>query len=238
MINKIVFSTDIDIARHVAEQIKNISNNSSKKINIAISGGSTPNVLFNLLATGYATKIEWSKINIFWVDERCVSPDSSESNFGNANKLWLSKVDIPIENIHRIYGENNIDAEVIRYTNEIKKTISTQNEIPCFDIILLGMGDDGHTASIFPPSINLIKSEKIVEATVNPYSNQNRITLTGKIINNASMVWFLVTGKNKKPVVKQIFEKKAGYLNYPAANISNMRNGLYWFFDSYAAPDN
>lgn len=219
-------------ASDVCELIKSTN---KQKITIAISGGSTPFVLFDIWATHYKTKIDWQRIHFFWVDERCVQPSSSESNYGNTNKVLFEKIKIPIENIHRIQGENSPEDEALRYSDEILKHVAIVNGIPQFDIILLGMGDDGHTASIFPPQIELMNSDQLISVAQNPYSKQNRLTLTGAVINNAVHIFFLVTGSAKAKIVKQIFNASTGYLEYPAAHIKAKTGNLKWILDKEAA---
>ena len=231
-----IFPDKNDAAIQLAEEIYDLVSNSNKeKITIAISGGTTPFILFDIWATQFAHKMDWHKLHFFWVDERCVPHTSDESNFGNTNKVLFEKVDIPLHNIYRVRGEDEPEYEAKRYAFEIEKHVKVVNGLPKFDIILLGMGDDGHTASIFPPQIHLLQSEQIVSLTQNPYNQQYRITLTGRVINNAARIYFLVTGKSKAEVVKHIFAKDSGYLNYPASHINPTHGELVWYFDEEAA---
>ena len=178
------------------------------KIFIAISGGTTPFLLFEILANNFKNKIDWKKIHFFWVDERCVEPTSVVSNYGNTKIALFDKIEIPKENIHRILGENEAELEAKRYSKEIEMNI--ENAI--FDIILLGMGDDGHTASIFPTQIELMNSLKIVEKSQNPYNFQNRITLSGTTINSINnnkryvryKVFLSTTDQQKTPMLSNI----------------------------------
>ena len=228
-----IFENNDLVAKNLAEflflMIQEIEK-TKNKINIAISGGTTPFLLFEIFANDYNTKIDWKKIHFFWVDERCVEPTSVVSNFGNTKKALFDKIDIPEENIHRILGENDAENEAKRYSKEIESNV--ENAI--FDIILLGMGDDGHTASIFPPQIELMNSGKIVEKSQNPYNYQDRITFSGTTINKAKNIIFLVTGANKAKVVNEIFEKSNDYLKYPASRINPTNGKLIWYFDKYA----
>ena len=233
-----IFKTPLILAESFAAEFKNICEESISKtgrINIAISGGNTPKLLFEILAEKFKDKIEWDKVNIYWADERCVPPDNDGSNFGMTGKFLFSKILIPEGNIHRIYGENVPAVEAVRYADEIKNNLKQRNEIPKFDLILLGMGDDGHTASIFPDQMDLLNSDNVCAVVFHPESGQKRITLTGKVINNADKIYFLVTGKSKAEVMKEILEKKNGYLKYPAAHIQTNNNYTFWNLDKEAA---
>ena len=147
--------------------------------------------------------VDWSFVHFFWGDERCVPPDDPESNFGMVNSGFLSKIDIPAINIHRIRGEEDPSTEAVRYSSEIVNYTRTTCGLPVFDQIILGMGEDGHTVSIFPSNSEMLYSEKICEVATHPLSGQKRITITGKVINNSDVVTFLVTGHSKADVVER-----------------------------------
>lgn len=226
------------LAETFASEFKNICDAvilQKGKINIAISGGNTPKLLFEVFAKDYKNELDWEKVNFYWADERCVDPGSDESNFGMTQKILFDKINIPEINIHRIHGENDPVTETIRYSEVIKNNLKISNGFPEFDLILLGMGDDGHTASIFPDQMVLFKSEDVCAVAVHPVGKQKRITLTGKVINNADKIYFLITGKSKAVVVSNIIEKKNGYRKFPAANI--LTNNIYpiWYLDENAA---
>jgi 6-phosphogluconolactonase len=228
--------TKEELASTLAEELYQLINGLKKdRVAIAISGGTTPYILFEQWAKHYAEKMPWNKLHFFWADERCVPPTSDESNYGNTKKTLFDKIVIPDQNIHRIMGENKPQQEAERYAKEIASFVEVRNGLPRFDIILLGMGDEGHTASIFPPSMELLTAATTVEATQNPYNRQNRITLTGPVINNATYVYFLVTGKSKTPVVSTIFKKENGFKQFPAAHINPSDGKLIWVLDEEAA---
>jgi|SRR5690554_489676 len=208
---------------------------SKEKYFIALSGGSTPKIVFQTLAENFKSKIDWSKVHLFWGDERCVPPDHSESNFGMTKEYLINHINIPEENIHRIKGENDPVEESIRYSEEIKKNLPDQNNLPQFDLIMLGIGEDGHTASIFPDQIKIIESEKICETAIHPETKQKRITLTGRVINNSQNIFFLITGNKKSLIVDQIINKKNNFLRYPASHINPLNGELYFYLDSVAA---
>jgi 6-phosphogluconolactonase len=208
-----------------------------EKFFLALSGGTTPKVIFQTLVRDFKKKIEWNKVHFFWGDERCVPPDHSESNYGMAKEYLLDHIDIPVENIHRIKGEDNPDNEAERYSNEIKKYLPEVNGLPQFDAAMLGLGEDGHTASIFPDQLKLLSSDKICETAIHPSTKQKRITLTGKVINNSGEIYFLVTGKKKSIIVEKILNKKNNYLKFPASHINPFNGELFWFLGDEAASE-
>ena len=202
---------------------------------IALSGGSTPRKVFEYITVHFKTKIDWSKVFVFWSDERCVDPGSDESNFRMAKESLLDKVSVPPDNIFRIYGENDPDVEADRYSETVRCHVSLQCDAPQFDLMMLGLGDDGHTVSIFPGYLPLFNSTKLCEVAENPYSKQKRITVTGQIINHAKTVVFLVTGASKAEMVYRIIEKKNGWEKLPAALVKPEDGELLWLLDEQAA---
>ncbi len=201
----------------------------------ALSGGTTPKLLFDYLAKEYANSELWSKIYFYWGDERCVPPEDNESNYKMTKEHLLDKISTPAENIIRIHGENDPANEAERYANELMENAPTLKGLPVFDMIILGMGEDGHTASIFPHQMELMSSERLCEVATHPTSGQKRVTFTGHVINSAREVVFLVTGAGKRHKVKEIFEKKGDYGSYPAAHIFPTEGKLSWFMDKEAA---
>lgn len=206
-----------------------------EKLYIAVSGGSTPNMLFDLLVSEYSSWVKWNKLHFFWVDERCVPHSHVESNFGNAFQRCFSKVNIPKENLHPIMGGDNPVSEVVRYTGDILSHVPCTKGYPTFDLIMLGMGEDGHTASIFPGQEQLFKANSIVSVSENPISGQKRITLTGKVLNNAAEVVFVVTGYKKKEVLEQILLKKPEAAYFPASYVKPEKGRVSWYLDREAA---
>lgn len=205
------------------------------EITIALSGGSTPKAMYIYLAENFASKIEWNKIKFFWVDERCVPPDDEQSNYKLANDYLFTKVNLPRENIFRIFGENEPEYEAERYSNIIMGKVNYLNEFPSFDMVLLGLGEDGHTASIFPQQMGLLNSDGICGVAEHPISKQKRITITGNLINNSKKIFFLVTGASKQRVVSEILTKSGHYSEYPAFYITPKNGTLTWLLDIMAA---
>ena len=227
--NKIVFENPNALANFFANELVTLSAN-KQRVNIALSGGATPKLLFHILATDYA-HIDWSNMHFFWGDERCVLPTDDESNYKIANQLFFNHCNIPPENIHRVSGEKNPDEEALQYGDFLNRELPLIDGLPCFDLIYLGMGEDGHTASIFPHQLELLSATQTCAVSQHPISGQYRITLTGPVINNARKVIFLVTGKAKYPIIKSILidEKDSG--NYPAAHIKPAHGELKWYLD-------
>ena len=228
-----VFENTDETSRAVAELIKEKAKATENGhfLNIAVSGGSTPRSLFELLGNEYEREIEWQKVRFFWVDERCVEPTDPESNYGMTYDAFLQKTFVPGNNIFRMKGEEIPDFEAERYRNLLMVELPAKLGYPVFDLILLGIGNDGHTASIFPNDLSLIDSELSVAVNANPYSGQKRITLTGNTINNAHQVVFMVTGESKSKILKDIVENKPAAKSYPAAYIQKAE----YYIDNAAA---
>lgn len=205
-----------------------------QQYNCALSGGSTPKILFDYLADAYQGSEVWSKMNFYWGDERCVAFEHEESNFRMAREHLLGKVGVPEKNIHRIMGEADPKKEAERYADELMNFLPFKNEIPILDMIILGLGTDGHTASIFPHEIELITSNNLCEVAHHPDSGQKRITLTARVINGAEEVAFLVTGDNKKEKVSDILNKSGQWIEYPASYVHPISERLTWFVDKAA----
>lgn len=236
MNSKIIVSKNIDeLSEHFAGILVHGVDASINFFNIAISGGSTPKAVFDYLAVNYKSKIDWQKVKLFWGDERCVPPDHSESNYKMTYESLISRIEIPPQNIFRIHGENNPVEEAKNYAKVIAENIPVDSNLPRFDLIMLGLGEDGHTASIFPDRLELIESNDICAAVEHPSSKQKRITLTGKVINNSVKIVFLVTGKNKSKTVDTILSKRGGYELQPASFINPTNGELIWLLDLEAA---
>lgn len=231
-----IYNTKQEVAIHFSEYLSNLIKQ-NKRVHIALSGGSTPKIVFEELASNFLDKIDWNGVHLYWGDERCVAPTDSESNYKMTVDYLISKINIPQENIHRIKGEEAPSKEAIRYSEVLVKELPQENNLPKFDLVILGMGDDGHTASIFPHEINLWDSKNICEVAIHPDSGQKRISLTGAVINNADTVAFLVTGECKKEKVDIIINKKGDYKQYPASLVAPKSNNLIWFLDTAAAQE-
>ncbi len=229
-----IYPSKTDVAHGFSEYLRDFIRERDR-VNISLSGGSTPKVVFEILAKQFKDQIPWERVHFFWGDERCVSPDDEQSNYRMTRKYLLDPLGIPSQNIHRIRGEEEPEAEAIAYEEVLKLNLPQERGLPRFDMVILGMGDDGHTASIFPHQIELWHSPRICEVAVHPQSGQQRISLTGGIINNAEEVVFLVTGSSKAEKFREIVNTEEGYKSYPAALVRPDSGKLNWFLDREAA---
>jgi 6-phosphogluconolactonase len=235
-IEVIVTDSPKKLAKRVAKAIAGmVQNSGQERIDITLSGGTTPQILFERLARKYSELPEWNKIHLWWGDERCVDSGSSESNFRMTEESLISKVTIPKDNIHRIRGEAIPEEEAVRYGEEIRQSLKIKDNLPAFDLVLLGLGEDGHTASIFPDQLELLESDKICSVAVHPQSGQKRITLTGKVINNANEIFFMVTGAGKARRVAEIMNNHPVAGRLPAYYILPVHGRLTWYLDTQAS---
>ncbi len=202
---------------------------------VALSGGSTPKIVFDILVENFSDKVNWKHIHFYWGDERCVPPSDDQSNYRMTKEHLFSKIDIPSENIHRILGENDPISEAMRYANLLEINLDRVAGVPQFDLVILGMGDDGHTASIFPHEIELWEADDHCVVATHPDSGQKRVSLNGKVINTAKRVAFLVTGSGKAEKVQAILQETEGFEVYPAALVKPETGNLTWFMDQEAA---
>ncbi len=231
-----IFADPNKVYDAIARKLVKLTHNSTQEIfDIALSGGNSPKGLFSLLSKSYADAIPWKRIHFWWGDERCVAPDDEQSNYKMTHDLLLSKIDIPKENIHRIKGEAVPEAEAIRYSAEIEKTLNSRGNDPVFDLILLGLGDDGHTASIFPDQLELFEHIQSCAVAKHPLTGQKRITITGNVLNNANRIFFLVTGESKAMRVSEIMNDSEAAKLLPAYYISPNNGELIWYLDEAAA---
>lgn len=232
-----IFRTPYELAEKFAEEMVQLINNAAEQnlnISVALSGGSTPELMFSILGDHFSKSAKWEFVHFFWGDERCVPPVSPDSNFGMAFRSFFKKIHIPESNIHRIYGEQSPAREVVRYSDLILQHTRQREGFPVFDLVLLGMGEDGHTASIFPNRLDLFQSEKICEVSMHPVSHQKRITITGRVINNAENIRFLVTGKNKAQIIEKIIKKEKSGVNLPASLVVPLNGSIEWLLDTEA----
>ncbi|MHB8579276.1 MAG: 6-phosphogluconolactonase [Ignavibacteriaceae bacterium] len=232
-----VFDSPQLLALKLAEEFKNEIDKISGNIFISISGGNTPKLFFSELASPpFGDNINWSKVHLFWSDERCVPPSDMESNYGMTKENLLDLIQIPVENIHRIMGESHPEKEAVRYSKEIDKVLPRdKSNFPQFDWVFLGMGEDGHTASLFPNAELLYSCSNIAGVAIHPVSGQKRISLTERIINNSKRISFVVTGKSKATTLKEILDGLPDSKNYPASQIKPLNGILDWWIDKEAA---
>ncbi len=203
---------------------------------IALAGGSTPKKLYALLASEpYRSQVDWALVEVFWGDERCVPPDDSESNFRMAQETLLSKVPIPASQIHRMPADqSDREAASQAYVTEMRHTFGTGG-IPGFDLIQLGMGPEGHTASLFPHQASLHERERLVLPVTTPKPPPDRLTFTPPLLNAARHVLFLVTGSEKADAVHAVLEGEYNPDEYPAQIVRPTSGEVTWMLDTTAA---
>lgn len=237
-----VYDTARAVARAAAEtwaeQFDAARDRRQPSFSVALSGGSTPKLMHETMASElFRDRVDWGTTKIYWGDERSVGPNHAESNFGMARETLLAHVPVPPENIHRMRGEaDDLNAEAARYAELLGRELDRNGgDVPVFDLIFLGMGPDGHTASLFPGTAALDENELWVAANDVPQHNTNRLTLTFPVLNAARMVLFLVTGESKAEKVAEIFNAAPGEQPYPAARVRPVSGDLIWLLDREAA---
>jgi 6-phosphogluconolactonase len=234
-----VFDVPAELFNSAARTFADLANHAVAgrgKFLVALSGGSTPRKLFEVLRSLPPSTVPWEKVYFFWGDERHVPPDSPESNYRMADEVLLSKIPARPENIFRIHAEEK-DAEKVAYEYEeqIRKFFDlSPGEPPKFDLILLGLGPEGHTASLFPGTTALSETKRLVVPNWVEKLHTARISFTFPVINNSSCVMFLVTGKDKAPAVQQVFAKRS---NEVPASLVHPSGRLIWMLDRDAAAD-
>jgi 6-phosphogluconolactonase len=203
------------------------------RFTVALSGGSTPKTLYSLLAT--KPGIPWDKVYFFWGDERHVPPDDPESNYRMVNEALLSKIQVPPENIFRIHAEEKDAAAAAQQYEQVIKDFFhlSPGQFPRFDLIYLGTGPDGHTASLFPGTAALNETQRLVVANWVPKFNTDRLTFTYPVLNAAACVTFLASGPDKAPILHDILENSAAGL--PSQRVRPTNGKLIWLVDEAAA---
>lgn len=236
-----VFPNAAALFRAAADEFTKLATDAVRengRFTVALSGGSTPRSLFSLLATDYHSVIPWKQVLFFWSDERHVPPDSPESNYKMANDAMLSKVPVPSENVFRIPTEDpDANNAAQAYEEVLKKVFQlAPGAFPKFDLIMLGLGPDGHTASLFPGSAGLAETHKLVIANWIEKFNTYRITFTFPVLNNSKCVMFLVSGADKAPMLRDVLE---GHPKppYPSQLVNPSNGRLLWMVDKAAAAD-
>jgi 6-phosphogluconolactonase len=210
----------------------------SGRFAVALSGGSTPKQLYELLASAeFRDRVPWANIHFFWGDERHVPPTHPNSNYRMAYEAMLSKVPVPAANIHRVPAEDpDAKRAAQAYEDELRRSFQLKSDqLPGFDLVLLGMGGDGHTASLFPGTSALVEAARLVVAVWVQKLNEFRITLTLPVLNAAALVLFLVVGQEKAEVLHKVLEPAEGSDPIPAQLIQPTEGEAKWLVDQRAA---
>jgi 6-phosphogluconolactonase len=208
------------------------------RFTVALAGGSTPRSAYAVLAdeNKRASPLPWQGIHVFFGDERHVPPDHAESNYGMVQDALLRHVLIPAGNVHRIHGELDATAAADQYEAELRRHFQLQRgQLPSFDLVMLGMGDDGHTASLFPATSALVEASRLVTANWVEQLRQYRITLTFPVLNNACEIMFLVAGNAKARVIDDLFKGDARSSRYPVHKVKPAHGRVLWLLDRAAA---
>jgi 6-phosphogluconolactonase len=216
-------------AAHKVADVVAVCLDKSPECAFALSGGSTPKRLYELLAKNEGGPIDWKRVQVFFSDERNVPPEDLESNFRMVKESLLATGLVPEGNIHRIRGEYSAQEAARNYEEEINKVLGND---PVFDLILLGLGPDGHTASLFPGSPALNEDKRLVLANRVERLNSNRITFTFPLLNRAKHVMFLASGSDKAKIVRAAL---GGEGDYPSQHVKPTNGDLLWMLDKDAA---
>ena len=210
---------------------------SQARFALGLSGGSTPRRLFELLADEpFVTRIPWEQIHVFWGDERCVPPDHADSNFRMTRETLLDRVPLPATNVYRIPAEREPAQAATDYEDTLRAFFGTEG-LPRFDLLLQGMGDDGHTASLFPGTAALDEESRWVVANYVEKLQTWRVTLTAPVINAAANVWFLVAGASKTGALHAVLEGPRQPNVLPSQLIQPVDGALTWLLDAAAAAE-
>jgi 6-phosphogluconolactonase len=238
---EIIICQDVgELNRQAAEQYVSLAREAfarSGRFTVGLSGGSTPKALYSLLASpDYTERLDWSRVHLFWGDERCVPPDHPENNFRMVQESLLSKIQIPSENVHRMMGEKEPEQAATKYEEHLRQFFCLpRGGVPRFDLIFLGLGEDGHTASLFPDTAALNEKEHLVAAVYLDKLKTYRLTLTLPVINAAARIIFLVTGQSKSTVVNKLLSADSKSQNYPATKVSPANGHVTWLITQDAA---
>ena len=235
----IVLNDADDLFVHAAEETAHIAGESictHGEFTLCLSGGSTPAATYDLLATRFHLSVDWKEVQFFWGDERCVPPDDPESNFAMANRTMLSKLALKPDQVHRMRGEEEPARAAKAYEEELRKHFGgADGEFPRFDLIMLGLGDNRHTASLFPGDSALHETQRMVVAVEVDAAPRKRLTLTPPVINNAQRVMFLVAGQGKAAAVKDVLEGPRDPDRFPAQIVAPHDGEVIWMLDTAAA---
>lgn len=212
----------------------------SGRFTVALSGGSTPRALYSLLASDqFRERVPWSKMHLFWGDERCVPPDHHDSNYRMTRESLLDKVPISDENIHRMLAEReDHNQAAAEYEQTLKAFFGLEaGKLPRFDLIWLGMGEDGHTASLFPGTVALDVTDRLAVANYVEKFKAHRLTLTAPVINHAANVVFLISGESKASVLREVLEGERQPHRWPSQLIQPLEGKLLFIVDRPATSE-
>jgi 6-phosphogluconolactonase len=239
---KIIELNDADaLATRAAEEIAHIAGEAictHGEFTLCLTGGGTPAPIYELLATRFHLSVDWKEVQFFWGDERCVPPDDSASNYGMANRTMLSKLALSPQQVHRIRGELPPAEGAREYADELRSFFNLDlapSQFPSFNLVLLGLGDNAHIASLFPGHPALHEKAKLSVAVEVDAPQRHRVSLTEPVLNNAQRVMFIVSGKGKAPAVRDVLQGPHDPERYPAQLIRPDNKEVIWILDKDAA---
>lgn len=236
--NLMILADQASMARYSAERIVRMANTTleyNDVFSIALSGGSTPKPVYEMLGTMFARFVDWSRVHLWWGDERAVAPDDERSNYHMAQEALLNHIDIPPQNVHRMRGEDDPDRAAILYQAELQEFFANDKQL--FDLCLLGMGEDGHTASLFPGTTIVHEQERwVVAQHVEAKGNLWRISLTPPAILKSANIMFLVSGNSKAKALQAVLAANYQIDKYPSQIIARSEHKhILWVVDEAAA---
>jgi 6-phosphogluconolactonase len=225
------------LSRAAAEAFRSLANmavTERGRFAVALSGGGTPKALYSILANKpYADQIDWERVHLFWADERCVQPDHGDSNYRSVQELLISRVPIPGKNVHRIMGEKGAEQAAAAYEQDLMVFFG-DGGWPTLDLVILGVGEDGHTASLFPGSFQVVENNRLAMPVLLGAQKKDRVTLTLPMLNHARQVSFLVSGVSKQKIIRSILQD-GNPDGLPAGLVQPAAGACTWFLDKDAA---
>jgi 6-phosphogluconolactonase len=234
-----IWKTRNELELSVAEKIYEVICRTLKEKTqccIVLSGGETPRNVYRRIGLDETNKgIDWNRVQVFFTDERAVTPEDPQSNYGMVQREWISHISIPQSNVHRINGELEPKSAAQKYEQEIRKVFGQDPVV--FDLVLLGIGEDGHTASLFPGTDAVLEKEAFVMSTFVQQFKSWRVTLTVPILNAAHEIIFLAMGKKKASIIQRILEKNTPDIKLPATLIQPPQGTLCWIIDEEAGSE-
>ena len=238
--NLIIMDTAEELYVRAAEEIAHFAGEAictHGEFTLCLTGGSTPASVYELLATRFHLSVDWKEVQFFWGDERCVPPDDKASNFGMANRTMLSRLALRPEQIHRMRGEDAPEQAAAQYESELRSFLMQEesNNLPSFHLMLLGLGDNAHIASLFPHHLALHETNRLAVAVEVPAEPGRRISLTMPVINNSQRVIFIVSGKGKAEAVSNVLQGPHDPEQYPAQFVKPESGEVVWLIDRAAA---
>ncbi len=235
----IILETAEELFVRAAEEIAHVAGEAicmHGEFNLCLTGGSTPERTYELLATRFELSVDWKEVHFYWGDERCVPPDDPASNYAMANRAIISKLKLKADQIHRIRGEDQPEDAAREYEEELRDRLNLgDGEFPRFDLMLLGLGDNCHMLSLFPGIPAIHEAHRLVVPVEVEDKIRNRVTMTPPVMNNSARIMFLVSGEKKAAAVKRVLEGSDDPERVPAHLVAPKDGVVIWMMDKAAA---